>query len=91
MRSGSKARNTGLAVTAHVCPGCRDCVVILSTVTLESECMEKDRIFITFFEQFIGLEVKKTLLLCGSLQFLTQSTHYNCCRGQCYLRGQKLR
>ena len=69
MRRSSKARNTGLAATAHVHPDCRDCVVILLTVTLESECTTKDRILITFCEQFVGLEVKKTLLLCGFLQF----------------------
>ena len=50
-------------------PDCRDCVVIPSTVTLESECAGRDRILITFFEQFVGLEVKKTLILCGFLQF----------------------
>ena len=54
-------------------PDCRDCVVILSTVTLECECTGKDRIFITFFEQFVGLEVKKTLLSCGFLQFSQDS------------------
>ena len=69
MRSSSKARKTGLTVTVHVRPDCRDCVVILLTVTLESECTEKDRILITFFEQFFGLEVKKTTLLCGFLRF----------------------
>ena len=51
MRSSSKARKyyTGLAATAHVRPDCRDCVVILPTVILESECTGKDRILITFF------------------------------------------
>ena len=69
----SKARNKGLAATAHVSPDCHDCVVILSSVTLESECTGKDRILITVFEQFAGLEVKKTLLLCGFLQFSQDS------------------
>ena len=48
MHSSGKARNTGLAATAHVRPDCRGCVVILMTVTLESECTGKDRILITF-------------------------------------------
>ena len=75
MRSSSKARKyyTGLAATGHVRPDCRDCVVILPTVILESECTGNDRILITFFEQFAGLEVKKTLLLCGFLQFSQDS------------------
>ena len=67
------ARNTGHAATAHVRPNCRDCVVILSTVPLESECKGKDRILIIFFEQFVGLEVNETLLLCGFLQFSQDS------------------
>ena len=54
-------------------PDCHDCVVILLTVTLESECMGKDRILITFFKQFISLEVNKILLLCGFLQFSQHS------------------
>ena len=73
MPGNSKARKRGLAVTAHVRPDCRNCVVILSIVILGSECTGKDRILITFFEQFVGLEVKKTLKLCGFLQFSQDS------------------
>ena len=73
MHRSSKARNTGLTATVHLYPDCRDCVVILSTVSLESECTGKDKILITFFEQFFGLEFKKTLFLCSFLQFSQES------------------
>ena len=48
-------------------------VVILSMVSLESECTGKDSILLTFFEYFIGLVVMKTLLLRGFLHFSQDS------------------
>ena len=59
---------------------CVPIVVILSTFTYKNECTGKDRILITIFKQFVGLEVKKTLLLRGFLHFARLgSVQCGCC------------